>query len=444
MPVEARRNLLPVAAACLLFAIAAWALYSKLFSPAPAQDFMVFYTAARSCIEGHLALVFDGDALTATVNERFGAWLSAPLSLHPWVYPPLFLLLLIPFGLLPFAVAYGIFLIVTFVLLNCAVRCYVPLGYQRLICAVSLLLSPATAFTVAVGQNAFMTSALLVGGFGLMRRAPLLAGALLGLLACKPQLWLLVPVALLAAREWRVLAGALGVACLFAVTSAVLLGPEPWRAWLMLMLRPNPLYEHWLQFGRLNGQSAYTEAVLLGVPANFASLLQVVVTLACAALVWWCFRLSELRDDLRLVVLLTATILAAPHVSNYDAVMVTVAVSLFLCRVLEDGFRFGDAVLIIAVWSIELLDPPQIFRWGLVTPLVYGLFLLAVIARGRVQGRVRGRAHSRFDNPDIHGAPGVGPGYRDPPVETTGMAYPMDADRPGRRAFVAARTAPSC
>ena len=206
---------------------------------------------------------------------------------------------------------------------------------------------------------------------------------MLGLLACKPQLWLLVPVALLAAREWRALGSALAAAALLALASAAVFGLEPWREWLTLMLRPNPAFEHWLQYGRLNGQSAYTEAFLLGVPARFASLCQAIVILACASLVWWCFRFSGLRRDLQLAVLLTATVLAAPHVSNYDAVMAAVAVLLFLCRALEDGFRFGDLALIIFVWSIELLDPPSVFRWGLVTPVVYCLFLTAVIARGR-------------------------------------------------------------
>jgi hypothetical protein len=383
MPNSARRDLLLIGGICFLFAMVGWVLYGMLFSFAPAQDFVVFYTAARSYIEGHLPLIFDGYAFTAKINEQFGVWFFRPLDLHPWVYPPLFLLMVIPLGLFPFIVAYGLFLVITFISLNCALRCYVPRGYQRWVCAVSLLMSPATAFTVAVGQNAFMTTALLVGGFGLVRRTPLLAGALLGLLTCKPQLWLMIPVALLAAREWKVLASTVAVACLLALASAAVFGLDPWREWLTLMLRPSPLYEHWLKFGRLNGQSAYTEAILLGASASLASLLQALATLLSAALVWWCFRTSGMRRDLQLAVLLTATILAAPHVSNYDAVMVTVAVSLFLCRALEDGFRSGDAMLIIIVWSIELLDPPRIIPWGLVTPFVYCLFLAAVIARGR-------------------------------------------------------------
>jgi len=238
---------------------------------------------------------------------------------------------------------------------------------------------------VAVGQNSFLTTALLVGGFGLINRAPVLAGALLGLLSCKPQLWLMVPVALFAAREWKVLASAFATVGLFALTSLAVFGIEPWRQWLALMLGPSALYQHWLQFGRLNGQSAYADAALLGAPAGIASVLQDAVSLSCAALVWWCFRISKMRRDLKLVLLLTATILAAPHVSNYDAVMVAVAVSLFLCRVLEDGFRFGDAILIIVVWNIELLNPPQMIRLGLLTPLVLCLFIAAVIARGRTR-----------------------------------------------------------
>jgi len=362
---------------------AGWVFYGALFSFAPAQDFMVFYTAARAFLDGHLSLIFDGDAFTAQINAKFGGWFSQPLDFHPWVYPPLFLLMVIPFGILPFSLAYTIFLISSFVLLNCAIRCFTLPGYQRWLCAASLFLSPASAFTVAVGQNSFMTTALLVGGFGLINRAPILAGALIGLLACKPQLWLMAPVALIAAREWKVFASAMATASLLALVSLAVFGSEAWQEWLELMLGPSPLYQHWLQFGRLNGQSAYTDAVLLGAPENIASGLQAVVTALCAILVWWCYKFSSLRRDMKLVVLLTATILAAPHSSNYDAVMVTVAVSLYLCRAVEDGFRFGDLSMIIIVWSIELLNPPQMLRWGLVTPLVLCVFLAMVSLRGR-------------------------------------------------------------
>jgi alpha-1,2-mannosyltransferase len=267
------------------------------------------------------------------------------------------------------------------VALICALRCIVARGWPRWVCAAGLLLSPASAFTVAVGQNSFLTTALLVGGFGLIARAPLLAGVLLGLLACKPQLWLMVPVALLAARAFRVLACTFATAALLALGSLAAFGLQTWRQWLTLMLAPNPQYRHWLQFGRLNGQSAYSDATLLGASPATANVVQLLVTLSCAALVWWCFARSKRQPDLKLAVLLTATILAAPHVSNYDAVMVAVAVGLYLCWALRRGFAAGDTLLIVVVSSIELLNPPQMVRLGLITPLVLCALLAAVMAR---------------------------------------------------------------
>ena len=378
-----------IGAACCVLALAGWGLYGLIFRHAAVQDFMVFYVAARSCLDGNTGLLSDGALFTEALNQRFGAWLSHPLDLHPWVYPPLFLVMVIPFGLMPFWLSLVLFLAGTFLLLNLALRPYLPRSDQRRICLASLALSPASAFTVAVGQNAFLTTALLVGGFGLLRRAPVLGGAMLGVLAFKPQLWLMVPVALAAARQWRALAASLAAAALLAAASVLLLGVAPWQEWLALLLRPNPQYEHWLKVGRLNGQSAYAEAVLLGLPVGIARLTQAAAVLLSAALVWWTFRMSGIRHNLQVAILLTATILAAPHVSNYDAVMVTVAASLFLCDGIDNGARLGDAILFVAVWGVELLDPPIVFRPGLVTPLVYGLFAAVLIARGTVPAESR-------------------------------------------------------
>jgi len=35
---------------------------------------------------------------TAVLNARFAHWLAHPLPLHPWLYPPHTLLLLLPFA----------------------------------------------------------------------------------------------------------------------------------------------------------------------------------------------------------------------------------------------------------------------------------------------------------------------------------------------------------
>src|SRR5262252_9942711 len=92
-----------VIAAFICFGVgtAGWIFYILAFRRDPVQDWMVFYTTARAYLDGDPQLIFDGAQFTATLNQRFATWLSFPLNLHPWVYPPTFLLLFLPFGMLP-------------------------------------------------------------------------------------------------------------------------------------------------------------------------------------------------------------------------------------------------------------------------------------------------------------------------------------------------------
>jgi hypothetical protein len=90
-----------------------------------------------------------------------------------------------------------------------------------------------------------------------------------------------------------------------------------------------------------------------------------------------------MASDLRLAVLLAATMLAAPHVIDYDAVLLGMAATLFFNRAYADGFRFGDTAFAVLVWASPLVNPPSVFATGLLTPPLIMLFIGWVIARGR-------------------------------------------------------------
>jgi len=233
---------------------------------------------------------------------------------------------------------------------------------------------PAAAITICLGQNSFFTSALLVGGVALIRHRPLLGGALLGILSFKPQLCLLVPVALIAAGRWRALTSAVLSALLLVLTSLLLFGAEIWRAWFDLMTGPSTLYENWLVIGRLNGQSVYAIVALLGASKTVANLAQSLATLLAAGSVYWIFR-RPTALDLQLSVLLAATMLAAPHIIGYDAVMLAIAAALLFCRASRERFRFGEAIMAVVAWLSPLANPPSVFWPGLLTPIVIALFI---------------------------------------------------------------------
>ncbi|MGH6977404.1 MAG: hypothetical protein ACREED_10295, partial [Stellaceae bacterium] len=142
------------------------------------------------------------------------------------------------------------------------------------------------------------------------------------------------------------------------------------------------VYTQWEAIARINGQSSYTYASLLGAPVALANLAQALAVIAAAGCVWWCYR-RPMADDLRLAVLLAATLLAAPHVIDYDALLLGVAATLFFVRGYADGFRFGEVTVAVLLWASPLINPPTVFRLGFVTPLLVVLFMGCVMARGR-------------------------------------------------------------
>jgi len=375
-----RKTLAAVAAGGGIFGLAAWLFYFNIFAGELGEDWMVYYSAARSYFDGRLATLYDGATLTAAMNARFAGWLAHSLPLHPFLYPPHYLLLLLPFGAMPPAIGVTAFLLVSFALMAAALTLVSEKRDERLLYILSALLSPAAAIAVWLGQNTFLTAALLVGGFALTKRRPILAGILLGVLTYKPQFWLMVPIALIAARQWKTLAAALGSAALLALTSLVVLGPGPWQDWLSLMTAPSALFEHWQTLARLNGQSLYACATLLGASPLFANALQLAGAALAGAAVWRCFR-GPFPADLGIAVLLAATVFAAPHIIDYDALLLCIAAAIFFAHTLRHGADLGDSIIAAALWLSPLINPPSVFLTGLATPLLVALFVLRVAKR---------------------------------------------------------------
>ena len=81
--------------------------------------------------------------------------------------------------------------------------------------AARLLAFPAFLVNVGHGQNGFLSAALIGAGALVLDRRPIVAGLLFGALVFKPQLALMIPIALIASRRWTTFAVA-------AVTAAAL------------------------------------------------------------------------------------------------------------------------------------------------------------------------------------------------------------------------------
>ena len=390
-------HLWPAALPALAAAIYGWAVFASTFNHpgsigfnyiAPGSDWMVLYGAVKLAMSGHFALTLDSDGFTSYVNASFAHWLPEPMFYRPWVYPPAFLILLLPFGLLGFMASYAAFQLVGAGLLATALLYRPDRKTAALWIAGAALLCPAAAISVVDGQCGFLVAGLLVLGFRLLPVRPLLAGAVLGLVCVKPQFGLMVPVALLATRQWRAISGAAG-ACLGLVLASM--AAFGWRPWLWWIDRAAFSYGHtgseWASFERMWGNSVYACAALLHAPPMLSLALQICAVAAAAVFVWRAWR-RDLAADRKLAVLLAATILAAPHFSTYDMILLAVAGALWFAGL--PAPQLGDAILVLLLWLAPMLAPPALVPAGRAEPLLV-LWFLAVASRASLPGLGRTR-----------------------------------------------------
>lgn len=295
-----------------------------------ASDFLSFWAAGRLALQGHAA-----DAYDIVRHHAVEAQAVAGVGLLPFPYPPFALALFVPFGALPFWAAFAAWIAVTPALYLVATRQWIAPRFA--------LAQAAAAANFITGQNGFLTSGIFMGTT-LIARRPLLAGAILGLLALKPQLALLLPVALIAGREWRAIAGGVLSSVALVAIGFLLFGAGGYSAFLALL----PHFSGWLGAGRWPwGELASTFALLrwFGVPETAALVVHGAVALAAATLT---ARAWALKLDQRAPILAAATLLVPPYLFTYDALLLTLP----LAALLRQRRR---PWVVPAIWLLTLL-----------------------------------------------------------------------------------------
>ena len=332
-------------------------------------DFYALWVSGFIAHEGQPALNYDSDAL----HLRQAVLGMNPRAFNPFPYPPTFLLMLAPFGALGLGLAFALFMGGTFALYLWAMTGRNLRSAPRLL---SALLAPATTITLISGQSGFLSGALMLGGLRLLRSRPIVAGVLFGLLAYKPQLGVLVPIALIAAGLWRTIAAAAVTGLVCAALSSFVFGFDIWPIWL------HQLLDYSGHFDPVNYLMPTIEANarMLGLPERLAQVVQAAVTIPVAIVVWRAFRAGVTAQAGALLVV--GTFLATPHAFNYDMPMMTAAIVWYFEENLRArrGLTLGDAIVLalalilpVAMWALGEKGPP--ISWA---PL---LLLFAMIAR---------------------------------------------------------------
>lgn len=288
---------------------ATWAYIANRFWPVGA-DFVSFWAAGRLALAGTPQLAYDISAHHAA--EQAAGHVT---GLLPFPYPPPFLGLVTLFAVVPFGPSFYLWVAGTAAFCAWSARRLAPPEY--------LFAIPSSYTNLLTGQTGFLITGIFIAGLGLIEASPWWAGGVLGLLALKPQLALLLPVATLAGREWRVIGGATLSVLALVLFSLALFGTSTWQAFFGIL-------PHYLGFIR-TGMWSWNELASVFALGRFVGLspaaaLSIHAGVAIAstlmtARAWW------LKLDSRVPILAAATLLASPYLLTYDAVLLAVPIA---------------------------------------------------------------------------------------------------------------------
>jgi hypothetical protein len=229
-------------------------------------------------------------------------------------------------------------------------------------------------------QNGFVTGALFVGAvLALRSKRPLLAGALFGALVIKPHMAILVPVALVASREWRAFFAAAASAAGLLLLSWVLLGSDTFAALAASRGLMGQMIDGTDGLFLLRMSTVFAAVTVVAGPlAGWVA--QAASSLVMVAVVWFTWsRPGEVFG--KAAVLAIATVLATPYLFVYDLPLLIVPVCWLAAEGISGGFRPWERLVLFVFywWPLVARSAALPLHFN---PTAVGLFVfLAIVAR---------------------------------------------------------------
>lgn len=356
----------------LLVALSVWVWIQNFFEM-NLTDYLSYWAA------GHLALSGDPAAAYDVVRHRAVEFtVTSFKGLLPFPYPPPFLLIVTPFSLLPYLWGFAAWFAVTLAV-------YVIVAHLARVRYA--LAHPSVLMNGIIGQNAFLTAALFAGGVTLLRSRPFVAGAILGALVIKPQLALLLPLAVIAGRLWPAIGGALATSTALLLASLAVFGTGVFTGFIEIL----PLYTELMRQDKWPWNefiSVFAFARYFGAPHAVALAAHAIVAAGAAVVTW----IAWSRDwEEQVPVLAAATLLIPPYLLTYDALLMIIPIS-FWIRQRPRPYLVGTA------WLLCFLPVAHYFglyRGPNTVPLA-AILVLGVIAAARWKVR-----RADVDDPDL-------------------------------------------
>ena len=308
----------------------------------------MFWSSAVLTAQGQLLDLFDPVVFQALMADLF----AHEVPNYAWAHPPQMLFFILPFGQLSYLWALAAWSLLTLSAYLFATR------------KAALLFAPSTLFNLQIGQAGFLLGAMFYGALRVLDRNPVVAGVCIGLIAVKPHLGILIPIALLAARAWLTILSAVLTIGALVLLSGLVFGWEAWRMWLFdAMPQQAEVLDRFV--GHTLTISAFSGARSLGSPIWVAWLAQTPFAVLGLVATWWAFcrlRRGAISATEAYSALLLSTAIATPYLFSYDLTLISPV-----------------ALLAMSSWlqrARSLADMGELFVWLMLWTLPFTVLLL--------------------------------------------------------------------
>ncbi len=370
-------------AACVLYALDV-AKYPNLShfpsNPPLGGDFYQFWAAAKLTLAHLSEGAYMPDLFTAALRDVVDFNPRAFFS--PLYYPPYYLLLIAPLGLLPFfsallvfwGVGLGVFLSGLW------------LWARRTSTLFFMLCFTGIWVNLLTGQNGLLTAGFFAIATFAVTLNPYIAGLFFGLLTIKPHLGLLIPVALIAGGHWRVvkytaltwflLVGAslslFGIVTWLYGVPAMLSASTTLGSSMDLLMRIPSLYS----FSRLSAFDSFLLSYFPSLPLTPHGV-SLLLQMGCLVVASWCVaRLWRQSSNTRLKAagLAAGTLFASPFLYDYDTALLALPLLLLALEATERGWRWPERIILPLgfLWPMLINKFPSLLHMqiGFIMPLL--------------------------------------------------------------------------
>ena len=330
-------------------------------------DFCWIWVSGIFAVSSDPSRVYDFTAYSAAQATLVGPTIGTPF--FHFNYPPTALFLSYPIGFMPYLVAFVVWVAATLLLYQATIYAIIP----RPVALIAALLPVAVPENALLGQNGFLTAALIGLSLVFLERRPLLSGILLGLLTYKPQFGVLFPFALLASRNWRTLCSATATSLTLGVTAAVVFGYQGWPSFITALLGRNsslsPDGEVELSLQSIYGLLHWAGASVWIAWAVHLTIAAIVTVIVCAL---WA---KPIPYSLKAAMISIGAVTVTPYLLAYDLCILSIAVAFLVRDGMSRGFLPGERTgLLICFAGLFPVATP-------IAPIICAVLLFLIVRR---------------------------------------------------------------